>query len=101
MKFGLKSAHWKIIEDLVLRPIHGLSGSVFVFGSRARGDFKEFSDLDLLIRGDISPILVSKIKDDLEESNLPIKVDLVLEKSVAESYKENILKDCVSATLST
>jgi len=51
---------------------------VYLFGSRARGDFSEFSDVDIAIYSekDISDKL-SLLSEILEESNLPFKVDLV------------------------
>jgi len=52
---------------------------VFLFGSRARGDNRPFSDIDLGIRG-TSPLpskTLALLKNDLEESNLPYRVDLV------------------------
>jgi len=51
---------------------------VYLFGSRARGDFSEFSDVDLAVYSekDISDKL-TLLTVILEESNLPFKVDLV------------------------
>jgi len=51
---------------------------VYLFGSRARGDFSEHSDIDLAIfsEEDISGE-ITLLREFLEESNLPFKVDLV------------------------
>jgi predicted nucleotidyltransferase len=52
---------------------------VLVFGSRARGGAKRFSDLDLALRGEapLDPGLLSKLADAFEVSALPWRVDLV------------------------
>ncbi len=68
------------------------SYKIWVFGSRARGDFREYSDIDLLIES--TPILTSAEKQalasQLEESDLAYKVDLVLPDEVYLPYRANI-----------
>ena len=68
---------------------------VFVFGSRARGDFKKFSDLDLLLESSkqISLGFVANLSENLSHSNLPIKVDLVRLEDLAKAYKENVMRE--------
>jgi predicted nucleotidyltransferase len=75
---------------------HTQSGcAVFLFGSRARGDYRPFSDLDILIQGSPNPSLLSSIAEKLEESNLPFRVDLVGEGDLADAYKVNVDRDKV------
>jgi len=52
---------------------------VLVFGSRARGGAKRFSDLDLALKGagPLDPVLLGKLADAFETSALPWRVDLV------------------------
>jgi predicted nucleotidyltransferase len=51
---------------------------VYLFGSRARGNASEFSDVDIAVfsEKDISDKL-ALLMEILEESNLPFKIDLV------------------------
>ena len=91
--FGLEPQHRVLLEKLVLAPLRAMGCQVWVFGSRARGDYKKFSDLDLLIEGQPSAQLLGEICENLEESSLPIKVDLVVESNLAESYRPNVLRD--------
>ena len=51
---------------------------IFFFGSRARGDHSPFSDIDIAIdsKEDISSD-ITKLREILENSNLPYKVDIV------------------------
>ncbi len=67
----------------------------WVFGSRARGDFKPFSDIDILISfsKNLPSMLVALIQGTLEESDLPFDVDLVLEEQLLEEYKTSVLRE--------
>lgn len=96
MKFGLTSKDWQILLDK-LEPLVKLNAELWVFGSRATGSFKEFSDIDILFRSPqkLPTGLLSQIRDALEESALSIKVDLVDESELASSYKENVLNSRV------
>ena len=40
--------------------------------------------------------LIAKIQEDVENSSLPIKIDLVAEADLAESYRESILRERIS-----
>ena len=96
MTFGLSPKQWKLLKEKVFCPLIKSNSQVFVFGSRARGDFKRFSDIDILVEStnaDATRTLLSKINEDLEESNLSIKVDLVLLQDLAESYTEQVLRE--------
>lgn len=94
MKFGLTPLQLEIISTKLLLPLENAGIKVWFFGSRARGDFKQFSDLDVLYEGqNIPPSLIGSVSEDLEESSLPIKVDLVNIEDLAESYRESVLRD--------
>ena len=65
---------------------------VYLFGSRARGDFRRYSDIDLAVESneDIRDKII-ELKDILEESNLIYKVDIVdLKKAPYLDKKEMI-----------
>lgn len=51
--------------------------SVTLFGSRARGDFKKNSDIDLAVRFFQSEDKLAKLKWDLDELPLIHKIDVV------------------------
>lgn len=67
----------------------------FVYGSRAKGTAKQFSDLDLCLKGKISVAEIGRIKGDFEESNLPIKVDLISWEAVSDAFKQQIENDLI------
>lgn len=95
MNFGLESRLWQIILDLAITPLKKMGAKVYVFGSRARGDYKQFSDLDLLFERDpsIDLKLIAKIRSALEDSDLPIKIDLVDRQECAKSFLPKILRE--------
>ncbi|TAN57911.1 nucleotidyltransferase domain-containing protein [Patescibacteria group bacterium] len=67
---------------------------VFVFGSRARGRARKFSDYDIGILGrrPLSSEKMALIKDAFEESNLPYRVDVVDFSTVSKKFKNIALK---------
>lgn len=99
MKFGLQDHHWAVLEEYLIGPLKSHGAEVWVFGSRARGDFRPFSDIDVLyslpVGGSLSDADLFLMKESLEDSHLPIKVDVVNEAELAQSYRDNVLKDRV------
>lgn len=79
-----------------MNPLKNQGATVWVFGSRARGDHQEYSDLDLMVsaRDDIAAH-VSKIQEVLEQENFPFTVDIVESKNFAESYQDSFDRDKV------
>lgn len=96
MKFGLTEQQYSYIQEIVVLPLRIKGASIWVFGSRARGDHSKFSDLDLMVEceDDVSAC-VSRIQETLETGNFPFKVDIVLSKDFAESYRESFAADKV------
>ena len=95
MNFGLTKDQYKFIYEKLVLPLREMGLEIYVFGSRARGDHQKFSDLDVLAKGDASGLdaKISEILETLEESTFPFKVDLVKDKDLATSYRENVRKD--------
>lgn len=52
---------------------------VLIFGSRAKGNFKEGSDIDLALIGrNLSHSYLSELREIIDDLNMPYSVDLVL-----------------------
>jgi predicted nucleotidyltransferase len=67
---------------------------VVIFGSRARGNFKPASDIDLAIYGEISDKLLRHIAFELEELPTPYKFDVLNYNDIDNiQLKQNIDKD--------
>ena len=74
---------------------------VYLFGSWARGEERITSDIDLAIEGEDVSEIAMQVRETLEESDIPYRVDVVnlVEASpelLANVRKEGILwKDCL------
>ena len=66
------------IKTIVAEVFKDESCTVYLFGSRATGAFTVTSDFDVAVLSamDVSPKL-SLIREKLEQSNIPFKIDLV------------------------
>ncbi|MFN7309776.1 MAG: nucleotidyltransferase domain-containing protein [Vampirovibrionales bacterium] len=75
MTHGLTDAN---IEEIsrVLRPFFPPIEKIALFGSRATGTYKPYSDIDLVLYGNIDDALVNRLWTLFDESHLPVKVDL-------------------------
>ncbi len=93
--YGLTTKDWNLVCDAAIYPLINAGCQVWVFGSRARGDFKPFSDLDILYHctKPLPADTIGSIKERLINSSLPILVDFVDLDFVESSYLENIKKD--------
>lgn len=70
---------------------------VWVFGSRANGTARPYSDLDLALEG-ASPLtldLLSDLSDALSESDLTIKVDLIDLRAIDPAFRKLIEAEMV------
>jgi predicted nucleotidyltransferase len=76
---------------------HAPNAKIILYGSRARKDFHEGSDIDIAldIGNKIDELIMSKIIGDLEESNLVIPFDVVDFYAVSEDTQKRIIKDGV------
>lgn len=94
MKFGLSDKEYEFIQLNVIEPLSKSGSKVWCFGSRARGDYHKFSDLDLMIEnGNHLDQQIASIREFLTKSNFPFKVDLVLLSEFADSYRKNYEKE--------
>lgn len=84
----------KIVKEILKKNVP--SRKIVVFGSRAKGAIKPFSDLDLCIMGD-EPLSFEKLgnlREDFSNSDLPIKVDIVEWASITSEFREIVKADC-------
>lgn len=97
MKFGLQDSDLLYIKS-VLKKFPEITDAI-IFGSRAMGNFKVSSDIDICLKGNVSLETLGKIKSLLEESGpLPYLVDVVVYESIdSEELKKHI--DTLGITL--
>jgi uncharacterized protein len=97
-RFGLSTKQFELLSKVILEPLWAIPGvKVWIFGSRARGDFLPYSDIDLLVESTnpSSRPELSRLRATAEDSALPFKVDLVLFEELAEGYRERVLRERV------
>lgn len=75
--FGLQDSDIKSIIEILLK--NPLINEAYIFGSRAKGNFKTGSDVDIAVKGrDIDTDLISKVSCTLnEETLMPSKFDVI------------------------
>jgi type I restriction enzyme S subunit len=96
MSLDLKPEHADLVRKILAgRLPAGVSARVF--GSRAKGKAKPYSDLDLALKGDenLSFALLVDVMEAFSESELPFKVDVLDWRAVAPGFQEVIDRDGV------
>ena len=74
--YGISQNALDKIKD-VLFSMHGVE-QVILYGSRAKGNYREGSDIDLVIKGNLAFDDLVKMSVNLDDLNLPWKIDLSL-----------------------
>ncbi len=92
----LSPEHERIVRDILWRRLPA-DASVLVFGSRAKGTAKRYSDLDLAIRSrERLPLtLIADLADAFSDSDLPFKVDVVDWRASGPDFRAVIDRDGV------
>lgn len=67
---------------------------VFLFGSRAKGNARSRSDIDIALLSDQPlPLLISQLKEKIEESTIPYQVDVVDLSTVSPTFRKKVLTE--------
>ncbi len=74
--YGLSAASGQCITDILSRC--SSVREAILFGSRAKGNYKPGSDIDIAVKGDISKDQLARLLAAFEESTLPYFVDVVV-----------------------
>jgi predicted nucleotidyltransferase len=90
----------EIVRDIVLRGLTGLQCRVVLFGSRAKGHPGRASDVDVAVlpREPLPRGALSSIREALEESRVPWRVDLVDLSDVDPSFRSRVLDEGIEWT---
>ena len=89
----LEIAYKKKIIAVLSAPFPG--AKIYLFGSRARGNHGERSDIDIAIDSgkELPQVDIGEARDMLAESNIPYKIDVVDLHGVPKDMREDILKE--------
>ncbi|MCY3551582.1 MAG: nucleotidyltransferase domain-containing protein [Candidatus Poribacteria bacterium] len=82
MQYGLSDQTLQKIRDVFVR--YPQVEEAVLYGSRARGDYKNGSDIDLTLRGstELTHTILSRIANDLDDQLLPYTIDLSIFKNI-------------------
>lgn len=82
MQHGLSAQTLQKIRDVFVR--YPQVEEAVLYGSRARGNYKNGSDIDLTLRGstELTHTILSQIANDLDDQLLPYTIDLSIFKNI-------------------
>jgi predicted nucleotidyltransferase len=87
MKYGLKDKQMGEMEE-IFQSFPEI-GTVWLFGSRAKGTYKPASDVDLALRGTISSKTLMRIRNAFDDSYLPFFVDVLDYDAISDGGLKN------------
>jgi len=85
----------ELLKGIVKDVFKGENVKVVLFGSRARGDYFETSDMDvgILLKGETNKNKVALLREKIENSNIPYKVDVVDLSQASREFTDKALKE--------
>jgi len=89
----LNPKHFEIVQHILAKHVPGCE--VRAFGSRVKWTAKDYSDLDLAVVGS-KPLTLrqtGQLAEAFEESNLPIRVDVLDWHTISEEFKKIITEE--------
>lgn len=97
--FGISFQHHEEIKKIFSKVIRGSHQTirVFIFGSRALGTYRKYSDVDLLLEAEppLTEAQIESLKEAFEESDIPYTFDIVCIQNLKAEYAETISKQKV------
>lgn len=91
--FGLEERHIDFILEVLHQNIPQKDAKFYVFGSRAKGNYKEYSDIDIAVQlpeEKLSADILGKVLVEFSDSTLPYEVDVIDLNAIDEKFRELI-----------
>ncbi len=84
-------------KTLVLRALSDFPVTVYLFGSFARQEGRPHSDIDIAVepRGSLPPGTLAQLREELEESTIPRKVEVVDLRDVDPEFRDRVRREGV------
>ncbi len=95
MKFGLDKRYLDFILQVLKDNIPQKDAKFYIFGSRAKENYKEYSDVDIAVKlpdKKLSADILGKILLEFNDSTLPYEVDVIDLNAIDEKFK-NLIKN--------
>ena len=86
MKFGLTEISYKKIKEVVEKY---KEYTFKVFGSRARGDYKGSSDIDIAVEGNVDKMKQIEIMNEFDLLDMPYMIDIIF---ICELEKKELIE---------
>ncbi len=85
------------IREIIQARLASYPVRIFLFGSQATGRARSASDVDVAILSviDLPAGLLSQVREDLEQSNVLYKVDVVDISKTDEAFRQRVLSEGV------
>ena len=99
--FGLENRHVDFIKEILQKHLPNSDAKFYIFGSRAKGNYREYSDVDIAIDSpDLTLDKKLQIQSDFDNSTFPYEVDIVDLKTIQENFKNFISADLAEIKIS-
>ena len=98
MKFGLDKRYLDFILQVLKDNIPQKDAKFYIFGSRAKENYKEYSDVDIAVKlpdKKLSADILGKILLEFNDSTLPYEVDVIDLNAIDEKFKSLIKNSLV------
>ena len=85
----------ELLKNMAKDVFKGENVMVILFGSRARGDYFETSDVDVgvLAKGQVNKSKITPFRERIEDSNIPYKVDVVDLSQTSKEFADKVFKE--------
>jgi len=83
------------VRTLVLDRLRDHPAAVYFFGSRATGEARHHSDVDVAVdaRGELPRYVLAELREALEESTIPYRVDVVDLRDASLEFRQKVLRE--------
>lgn len=93
----IEKDYLSILRKHVMQKMQGEDVKIYLFGSWARGIQRNSSDIDIAIeyKSGEGYSRISELRESIEESSIPYRVDVVDIRRVSKDFAEKVRKDGV------
>jgi uncharacterized protein len=97
MNIKIESKYLNLIKNIINSILQDKNLKIYVFGSRAKGNARQYSDLDVALKSDskIDVDKINKIKIGLDDTTIPYKIDVIDLNEISDSFKSCIEKSLI------
>ena len=94
-KSAVYESSLELLENIVKDVFKGEEVTVVLFGSRAREDYLQTSDVDIGILSEekVPKDKIALFRERIENSNIPYKVDIVDLSQASREFRDNVLRE--------